>query len=98
MLWTIGIEQRNGSIAAARCADVGAETVQVVTQLGGEPPETYQLPCDDYGAVTTAIRPGDYQVRMLLLDQRGRPMSDTGFGSFPVTLDRPAVLDADFVL
>jgi hypothetical protein len=97
LLWTIGIANRNGSITPLTCRDVGAVTIRFVTQLGGELPEAYELPCEDYGALTTAIRAGDYQVRMLALDYRGQAISDTGPGFYEVNLEEPAVLDADFV-
>ena len=98
LVWTIGIQLRNGSVATASCGDVGATSVQFDAQLAGEPPETYRLPCDDYGSVTTAIRPGDYQVRMQLLDRFDRPIGDTGPGASHVSFQAPAQLDADFVL
>jgi hypothetical protein len=97
LLWTIGIANRNGGITSVTCRDVRAVTIRFVTQLGGEPPEAYELPCEDYGAVSTAIRAGNYQVRMLALDYRGQTISDTGPGFYEVTFEEPAALDADFV-
>jgi hypothetical protein len=97
LLWTIGIERLSGGVVAATCRDVGATTARFTTRLEGEAPETYELPCEDYGAVSTAIRPGHYEVRLLLLDARGRAINDTGPGFFEVTFDEPAELDADFV-
>jgi len=80
------------------CEEVGAASVEFSAQFEGETRETYLLPCNDYNALTTAIRPGDYAVRMLLLDRAGRAIGDTGLGLFTVTLDAAAALDADFDL
>jgi hypothetical protein len=92
--WTIG--QRGGR--ALSCDDVNAASVEFTAQLGGGAPERYLLPCSDYGALTTAILTGSYQVRMLLLDHAGRTIGDTGPGIVNVTMDAPATLDADFDL
>jgi hypothetical protein len=97
MTWTLAVATPGG-LRTATCGDVGATTVQVSTQRGGEAPEVYTLPCADYGALSTAIRPGNYSARMVLIDGRGRLMADTGPGSFAVTFDAPAFLDADFTL
>jgi hypothetical protein len=78
------------------CGDVGAVSVQFTAQRDGEEPSVYLSPCDDYAATTTAIPPGDYQVRMLLLDARNRPLGDTGPGFVTVRPDSQAALDADF--
>jgi hypothetical protein len=96
--WSISVTRPNGLLAAVTCADVGATTVEFTAQRSGEAPETYQLSCEDYGVITTAIPPGEYQVRALLLDRRGRLLGDTGVGSVSVGLDAPATLDADFTL
>jgi hypothetical protein len=92
LVWRIG--HRPGH--ELTCRDVGAVSVQFTAQRGGEEPAVYQFPCDDYGALTTAIPPGNYQVRMLLLDARNRPMGDTGPGEIDVRSDSQASLDADF--
>jgi hypothetical protein len=95
LTWTIGARGPQG----LTCDDVNAASVQFTAQLGGGgPPDSYLLPCSDYRAVTTAIRPGDYQVRMLLLDHAGRTIGDTGPALVTVTMDRPATMDADFNL
>jgi hypothetical protein len=96
--WTIGVGHRNGGTFALSCVDVGGVSVRFTAQLGGEPPETFTLPCEDYNAVSTAIRPGDYQVRMLLLDGHDRTIGDTGPGSVLVSGDAPAHLAANFDL
>jgi hypothetical protein len=77
---------------------VNAASVEFTATLAGAAPESYLLPCSDYAALTSAIRPGDYQVRMLLLDHAGRTIGDTGVGLIGVTMDAPAALDADFDL
>lgn len=97
LLWTIGIEHLSGRVSAATCRDVGAGSVQFTARFDGETPEVYRLPCEDYGAVSTAIRPGDYEVRLILLDYQGRPIGDTGPGYFEVTFDELAELEAEFV-
>jgi hypothetical protein len=94
LAWTIG---HRGSRALS-CDEVNAASIQFTAQLGGAPPESYLLPCTDYSALTTAILPGNYQVRMLLLDHANRTIGDTGPGLVTVTMDAPAVLDADFDL
>jgi hypothetical protein len=94
LTWTIG--QRGPR--SLSCDDVNAASVQFTAQLAGGAPESYLLPCNDYGALTTAIAPGDYQVRMLLLDHAGRAIGDTGNGLVTVTMDAPATMDADFNL
>jgi hypothetical protein len=94
LLWTIG----HRGTRALSCDDVGGRMIEFTAQLGGAPPDVYRLPCSDYGAVSTAIVPGDYQVRMLLIDQRGLAIGDTGVGRVNVTFDAPASLDADFDL
>jgi hypothetical protein len=94
LAWTIG--QRGGRPLS--CDDVNGASVQFTAQLGGEPPQSYLLPCHDYQAVTTAIPAGDYNVRMLLLDHAGRAIGDTGPGLVRVTMDAVATLDADFNL
>jgi hypothetical protein len=78
------------------CGDVGAISIQFTAQRDGDEPATYLFPCDDYAAVTTAIPPGGYQVRMLLLDADNRPVGDTGPGHMDVRSDTQATLDADF--
>lgn len=94
LLWTIG---RRGSRALS-CDEVGGQMIEFTAQLGGNPPDVYRLPCRDYGAVSTAIVPGDYQVRMILIDHRGFTIGDTGIGRINVNFDAPASLDADFDL
>jgi hypothetical protein len=98
LVWTIGVLQRGGRVTPATCRDVGAATVQFSARLDGEAPEIVELPCESYSAVSPAIRPGDYEVRMLLLDRLGRPLADTGIGVVEVTFDETASLDADFTL
>jgi hypothetical protein len=96
LAWTIAIDHRRGSSTPVRCGEVGATTVRFITQLGVEEPETYDLDCGSYSAVTTAIRPGDYQVQMLLLDGAGRAISDTDAATYPVSAFDPALVDVDF--
>jgi hypothetical protein len=92
LLWTIA--GRGGR--PVTCREVGAVSVEFSAQLPGETPEIYFMPCEDYGLVSTAIREGDYRVRMRLLDYRNQTMADTGFGLELVTFDRPAELEAEF--
>ena len=94
LLWTIG---HRGSRALS-CDEVGGRMIEFTAQLGGGPADVYRLPCTDYGAVSTAIVPGDYQVRMVLIDQRGLMIGDTGPGRINVNFQDPASLDADFDL
>jgi hypothetical protein len=96
--WSIGLGHRNGGTFPLSCADVGGVSVRFTTQLAGEPPESFTLPCEDYNAISTAIRPGDYQVRLLLIDGQGRVLGDTGPGSVQVNRQDPARLAADFDL
>jgi hypothetical protein len=94
LFWTIG---RRGSRALS-CDEVGGQMIEFTAQRAGSAPDVYRLPCDDYGAISTAIVPGDYQVRMLLIDHRGLTIGDTGPGRIDVGFDAPASLDADFDL
>ena len=94
LAWTIG--QRGPQVFS--CDDVNAASVEFTAQLSGASPDRYLLPCHDYAALTSAIAPGDYRVRMLLLDHAGRTIGDTGDGLVSVTMNAPAVLDADFDL
>jgi hypothetical protein len=98
LAWTIAIVHRNGASSPASCGDVGAASIRFVAQLGGESADVYELPCNDYSALSTAIRPGNYQVQMQLIDYQGRRLSETDPLAFPVTFDRPAMLGADFAL
>jgi len=94
LAWTIG---HRGPVGLS-CNDVNAASVEFTATMSGSPPDKYLLPCSDYGALTTAIMPGQYNVRMLLLDRAGRIIGDTGNGLVTVTMDAPAALDADFDL
>jgi len=98
MAWTIAVHQHSGSSVQVDCRDVGAATVRFIAQWQGEPAEYYDLPCESYGAITTAIRPGDYQVQMLLLDAQGRTLADTDLVGYPVDMTSPAAFDVDFAL
>jgi hypothetical protein len=94
LTWAIGHRGATG----LSCDDVNAASVEFTATMSGLPPDKYLLPCSDYAAVTTAIMPGTYNVRMLLLDHAGRTIGDTGDGLVKVTMDAPAALDADFGL
>jgi hypothetical protein len=96
--WTLAIYHRDGRATPASCGDVGAATVRFITQLGAEAQESYDMGCNSYGAITTAIRPGDYLVQMQLLDRAGRTLADTDIVAFPVTMREPALVDIDFGL
>lgn len=92
LAWHVG-RRPGGELA---CGDVGAVSVQFTAQRDGEPPVDYLFPCDDYGALTTAIPAGAYQVRLLLLDAGNRPIGDSGFARVGVRSDTQATFDADF--
>jgi hypothetical protein len=98
MVWTIALQQRNGRNVQVACRDVGASTVRFIAQWETDQAEYYDLPCETYGAITTAIRPGDYQVQMLLLDDVGRTLADTDVVGYPVDMNAPAAFDVDFAL
>lgn len=98
MVWTIAVQQRSGRNVQVGCRDVGATTVRFIAQWEADQPEYYDLPCDSYAAITTAIRPGDYQVQMLLLDSVGRTLADTDIVGYPVDMNAPAAFDVDFAL
>jgi hypothetical protein len=94
LAWSIGHRGGRG----LSCDDVNAASVQFTAQTGGFAPDSYMLPCSDYAALTSAIMPGTYHVRMVLLDHANRVIGDTGDGLVTVTMDAPATLDADFDL
>jgi hypothetical protein len=96
--WSLAVHDRYGRATQVSCGQVGATTVRFITQYDLEPQEAYDLPCPTYGGITTAIRPGDYLVQMLLLDRAGRLMAETDIVDYPVDMDAPALVDVDFGL
>ena len=94
LLWSVG----HRGTRALSCDEVGGRMIEFTAQLSGGGADVFRLPCSDYGAVSTAIVPGDYTVRMILIDHRGLTIGDTGPGRINVSFDGPATLDADFDL
>jgi hypothetical protein len=75
------------------CAQVGARTVELITQLGTEEPEKFVFACEDGGGITQAIRVGRYAWRARLLDAAGQALADNGLRFFDVGGSAPALLD-----
>jgi hypothetical protein len=63
--------------AALTCAAAGAEVVQLTAQLGSESPETFRFPCQAATGETTAIRLGQYNLRLQLRSGTDSVLSET---------------------
>jgi hypothetical protein len=88
-----------GGSGFVTCGQVGARTVELLTQLGTENPETLDtFPCEAGGGVTPAIRVGNYRYQARLLDNAGRPLSETTMLPLQVGGDQLSALDVDFTV
>ncbi len=83
--------QRSGT-----CAEIGARTVELETQLASEPHEKYSFPCEDGGGITQAIRTGTYAYQVRLLDGAGAKISETLVMSYRVPDANQARLQVSF--
>jgi hypothetical protein len=100
LAWVVQRVGPGGRPVASTCEAVGAATVEMTWQLGGEPAEAVGFPCPgsppgSYAGITPAIRTGLYQAQIRLLDAGGRSLSETGFMSQRVTMDAPATIDVE---
>jgi hypothetical protein len=88
-----------GGAGFITCGQVGARTVELLTQLGTEPPEKLaSFPCDAGGGITPAIRVGNYRYQARLLDGAGQALSETGMEPLQVETDRLAQVDVMFAV
>jgi hypothetical protein len=88
--WNLATE---GARDFLTCAQAGARSVELITQLGTEEPEKFVFACEDGGGITQAIRVGRYAWRARLLDTAGQALSDTGLRFIDVGDSVPAKLD-----
>jgi hypothetical protein len=90
------IQTTPGGQRSASCAEVGARTVELETQLASEPREKYIFPCEDGGGISQAIRTGTYAYQVRLLDGAGAPISETLVMSYRVPDRNQALLQVSF--
>lgn len=83
--WNLAWSVVKRGVGPVACGQADAKTVQLVTQLGSEPQETFTFPCDDRAGITTAIRTGSYGVEVKLLNSAGSVISQVTGMTFVAT-------------
>jgi hypothetical protein len=95
--WVFTLKQAGMPDKIASCQEVGAKTVELVTQLGSEEQERYPFDCSVGLGLTHAVRAGSYGFQIRVLDAAGQPIKAT-MPQGKLLTDRFAIVEAPFTV
>jgi hypothetical protein len=96
--WVIVREPQGAPSMALNCNQAGAHSVEMVTQLASEPPESFSFACEQGEGVTEAIRLGTYTFQGRLLNRANQVLTETGVGDVRAGPDVRPQLAARFMV
>ena len=96
--WILVQQMAGGASRPLSCAQAGATSVELITQLASEAPEMFAFPCEQGEGVTEAVRLGSYAFWGRLINRAGQVIDETGVGAAAVGGQERPALGAEFIV